>query len=178
MSAWRNAPAGVAVAVAVGAAVAACGFALARERAHGAEMQALTKEIAAMRADLASVRQAPAEPPAIIARCAIDAEQVQAIAATLGATLGRAPDGGSGSGRAVQGPAEPQERTTEQEVALAGAGDLIEATIRRGGTLTRDDMSKIHEQLAAAGRSAESDALSAKLSQAINLGKLVPERPH
>ena len=174
MSLGRIAPAGVAVAF----AAAALGFTLHRERVHGAEIQALTKEIAGMRADLAADRGPASAPPPVFARCGVDAEQIQAIAVGVGAVLARAPAAATpGGGR--HDVAEPAaERTTEQEVALASAGEAVESIIRRGGTLTRGDMMKVQAQIAAAGDSAESDALRAKIAQAINLGKIIPERPH
>jgi len=176
MSLWRHAPAGLAAAL----AAATFGLLLQRERAHSAEMRALTHEIAALRADVAERPPASGNgPPVPFVRCGFDSDTIQAMAGAL-ATAGGHQAPGPAPRDVARDPAkdppgvEPP-RTSEQEAALASATETVNG-ILKSGRVGPAEMARMGQQIAMAGPSPQTDALRAEIAQAINEGKLVYER--
>jgi hypothetical protein len=172
---WRHAPAGVAAVL----AAATLGLLVYQQRAHGAEIRALTKELAALREDVADrTASATNAPPPPFARCTFDSETVQAIAGAVGQVVGRGgPPVPTPNARAATPDPQGLEpaRTKDQEAALATATEAAGQIVKQGRA-TPADLSRLGQQIALAGESPETDALRAQISQAINDGKLVLDR--
>jgi hypothetical protein len=172
MTPWRHAPAGVAAVL----AAATLGLLVHVEHAQGAEIRALETQVKALRADVAD---RSAEPPPPVARCAFDSDLVQSIATAVSRAVAR-------PGASATGPTEPgapgaappgvePPRSNEQELALAGASEGLGEILKRGKA-TPADLARIGQQISLAGSSAETDAMRAQLSKAINDGKLTIDR--
>ncbi len=170
MSIWRHAPAIATAAL----AAAALGTSWHRERAHGAELQALTRQLSAIRADVAALDdpgRVDARTLATPTRCSYDADTVQALAAAISATLR------SALPAATRTPETPAARTAEQDEALVRATDMVDSFIA-SGRMSLADANALRAVSSAAQAPREAEALGAKIAQAVNEGKLVVERPH
>jgi hypothetical protein len=169
MSFWRHAPAIATAAL----AAAAMGTSWQRERAHGAELQALTRQLSMLRADVASLDDAgrvEGRTQAAPARCSYDADTVQALSAAVAATLRNTQP------TTTVKPETPAARTAEQDEALVRATDMVDSFIA-SGRMSLADQNALGAASAAAGAPREALALRAKIAQAVNEGKLVVERP-
>jgi hypothetical protein len=148
----------------------------ARVDGQQARIDGLTQEIAA----LSDLLRNDARQPAAPVPCALDSRQIAAIeqaAVAARSALGAAPPPVASSSAAPAQGATHVELDDQQESALARANDVLAAALRRR-TLTGDDVTTLHRELAVVGPSDETRELRRKIVVAVNRGELVPDGPY
>jgi hypothetical protein len=164
---------GVAIALPVALAL---GLLAKRDIDQQRRVDALAREIAALRVDLDSRSGGQAPPPlaALLGRsvCSLDSASLDAISATVA----RASRSATARDVDADDAAAPAPRP-EEEAALARARELVDRTLSRGRLSVADFMA-IRAAFSAANRPDAVSELRQRIVVAINDGSLVPDDRH
>jgi hypothetical protein len=159
------------------AALAVAGFALLGKRDWDQQrrIDALAKEVAALRADAQRPASAPST-PSVFSRsfCTLDGASLDAISAMMDRAASRAVAKAAVPEAPSAPPAPP---TSEQVAALAQASDLVDGVLKKR-RLSMADVQAIREAFAASGDPEGTAELRQKIVVAVNHGDLVPETRH
>jgi hypothetical protein len=145
-----------------------------RSSAQARELEALHRDLAAMRGDGPAGAAPPAPPPVVVAP-SLDADALDAIARAV--VRAQAERGTSREGSAAD-PADTPPRTVAEEEAVSRATDLAKNAVL-GGHLSREDVTRMRQELdTGKATDAERDAIRSEIAVAINAGKLRPADRH
>jgi hypothetical protein len=160
---------------ALGAAAAAVSVGL-ELRSERQELRSLAGELHALQEELRQQEptQAAAGPAVTSSHITVDSSMIQAVAATVAASLAHSSPAPTAS--ADRGEPPPDERTAEQHAALARAEATLAGAMQRR-KLTREDVTEMR-QLTTSATPSELEALRSRISRSINADELVPEDPH